>query len=289
MTLIAQRVSASIVSAFVDERGGGNAAGVVLCETEFSEAQMQAIAADIALSETAFVRKREGGFAVDFFTPTTRIPDCGHATIAAFGLLAQRGLLSGNTTKFTINGPRAIHFEGDTVFMQQPPPRYSFIADYAAILAAIGADESSLVTLPTIARHDVGFIIVALTNAASLAGLQPNMPGITSVTNAHGVIGIYVTAPGAGEFDKTTRMFAPAYGIPEEAATGMAGGLLAAYLHDCAAIVRDRYAFEQGACMSPPSPSRIVAYLVTERDRIREVWVGGRAEVLEQRELRVLL
>ena len=281
-------VSAHIVSAFIDERGGGNLAGVVLDEPELTEAQMQRVASDLALSETAFVRAVEDGFQADFFTPNKRVADCGHATVAAFGLLAQRGIVSGETTKFTVNDPRAIRIEDGDVFMQQPAPRYEVIADYESILASLGIDESPLVTLPTLARHDVGFIIVALSSATALSAIAPDMAKIKAISEAHDVIGFYVTAPGSGEFDKTIRMFAPSYGIPEESATGMAAGLLAGYLYDCAGIVRDMYVFEQGAFMTPPSPSKINARLVTAKDKILEIWVGGHAKVLEQRELSVL-
>ena len=286
---MSRSVRVEIVSAFVDERGGGNLAGVVLDGADLSPDQMQRIAAELALSETAFVRAAGDGFHVDFFTPEKRVPDCGHATVAAFGVLAERGLVSGETTKFTVNGPREVRIEDGEVFMQQPPPQYTVLQSYDDVLAALGLDESSLVTLPTLARHDVAFIIVALASAGALEAVAPDMRAIAGVCDAYDAVGIYVTAPGSGIFDKTTRMFAPSYGIPEESATGMAAGLLAAYLYDCAAICRDEYRFEQGAFMSPRSPSLIRARLDTTKDKIDAVWVGGRAKRLEERELSVLL
>lgn len=288
MRLLDAAVRAQIVAAFVDERDGGNLAGVVVDEPRLTEDQMQRIAAELALSETAFLRPVDGGFHVDFFTPSKRVPDCGHATVAAFGLLAQRGAIGASTTKFTVAGPREIRIEDGSVFMQQLPPRYDVIRDYGEILASLGIAESDLVTLPTLARHDVAFVILALASAQALAALAPDMARIAALTQRLDAVGIYATAPGDGEFDKTVRMFAPAYGIPEESATGMAAGLLAAYLYDCASICRDEYRFEQGAYMAPPSPSRILARLVTSKEKIEQVWVGGRAKVLEQRELSVL-
>jgi PhzF family phenazine biosynthesis protein len=85
-----------VVNAFVDNGRGGNPAGVVLNAERFSQAQKQAIAAKVGLSETAFVSpSRTADFKLEFFTPTRQIPHCGHATIATFSSLVQLGLLDG--------------------------------------------------------------------------------------------------------------------------------------------------------------------------------------------------
>lgn len=105
-------VQAQVVAAFVDERDGGNLAAVVLDRPDLSEAQMQSIAAQLGFPESAFVTDVPDGFRFDVFTPNRRVPDCGHATIAAFGLLA-------TTIKQTTVGPRTIRVAADgSVVMQ---------------------------------------------------------------------------------------------------------------------------------------------------------------------------
>ncbi|HCL76672.1 MAG TPA: phenazine biosynthesis protein PhzF, partial [Pseudomonas sp.] len=82
----------SQVDAFTNERFKGNPAAVVPLEQWLSDAQMQAIAAENNLSETAFfVREPDGAFHIRWFSPLTEIDFCGHATLAsAFVILEQR-------------------------------------------------------------------------------------------------------------------------------------------------------------------------------------------------------
>jgi PhzF family phenazine biosynthesis protein len=70
-------VTAEVVAAFVDERDGGNLAGIVFDRADLSEDQMQSIAAQLGYSETAFLSEVIGGFRFDVFTPKIRVPDCG--------------------------------------------------------------------------------------------------------------------------------------------------------------------------------------------------------------------
>lgn len=281
-------VEAHIVSAFVDERKGGNLAGVVLDRTDLSEAQMQDVARQLALSETVFVRAAPDGFRLDFFTPNKRVPDCGHATVAAFGLLSERRRIAGTqTVKHTVNGPRDMRVDSAGIFMQQPAATYATAADEDGIVASLGLTGGDLAAAPAAARHDVGFLIVPVLDAAILSRLAPDMSKISAISDLLDVIGYYVYAPGKNGLDATVRMFAPSFGIPEESATGMAAGLLSAYLYDRGGSKRETYTIEQGAYMSPPSPSVIQTRPVLRDGVITEVWVGGRASVIEQREVRV--
>jgi PhzF family phenazine biosynthesis protein len=74
-------------------------------------------------------------------------------------------------------------------------------------------------------------------------------------------------------------MFAPLYGIEEEAATGMAAGPLAAYLHDKLGIKADQFLIEQGTYMPVPSPSLIRVELIKTGDRITKLFVGGKGRI----------
>jgi PhzF family phenazine biosynthesis protein len=80
------------LSAFPDGDAGGNPAGVVLDAAGLDDASMQAIAADIGYSETAFVfdRRPDGAVPVRYFSPISEVPFCGHATIATAVALAER-------------------------------------------------------------------------------------------------------------------------------------------------------------------------------------------------------
>ena len=79
-------------SAFSDQPGGGNPAGVVLDATGLDADAMQAIATEVGYSETAFLVRRDGpaAFAVRYFSPLAEVPFCGHATVATGVALARR-------------------------------------------------------------------------------------------------------------------------------------------------------------------------------------------------------
>ena len=89
-----KKIEVQILNAFVDNNTGGNPGGVVLNADNLTNDQKLKIAANIGLSETAFVSKSDiAGFKLDFFTPTRQIAHCGHATIATFSYLSQSGLI----------------------------------------------------------------------------------------------------------------------------------------------------------------------------------------------------
>src|ERR1700681_4336612 len=113
-----------LIAAFTMDSAGGNPAGVVIDAEPLSHDDRQHVAAVVGAAETAFVRcAGDSVFEVAFYTPTKQVPDCGHATVATFWVLARRGLLRGaNATKRTIIGDRAISIEGERVFMEQPLP-----------------------------------------------------------------------------------------------------------------------------------------------------------------------
>jgi PhzF family phenazine biosynthesis protein len=282
-------VSVEVIAAFVDERDGGNLAGVVIDRSDLTDAQMQALAAAAGYSETAFLAEVTDGFRFDVFTPRQRVPDCGHATVAAFSYLALHERFADTTIKHTVNGPRAIRLAaGGAVFMQQPAPLYLDGPDPRTIAASLGLSEATAFAAPPIvARHDVGFLLVPLPHSGMLAAIVPNMRAIEAICETAEVLGFYVFATSAGAFDATARMFAPRAGIPEESATGMAAGMLAAFLHDRADRTTKRFAFEQGVFMKPPLPSRLEAELVVRDDRIAEVWVGGHARTRAARLIEV--
>ena len=270
----AHTVDVEIVAAFTKDGAGGNLAGVVLDAAVLAHDERQRIAAVVALSETAFVRDAgDGVFDVAFYTPNKQVPDCGHATVATFALLARRGALhGGRATKRTIIGDRAITVEDATVFMEQPRPKIAPFAHAAELAAALGVAADTIVREPVLADHGVRFVLVETTHDA-LASAVPDQRAIESLTEPPDAIGIYAFARADRGYDATVRMFAPRYGIPEEPATGMAAGLLGGYLaHDQESA---DYRFLQGALSPQPAPSELIV-----RVRPQATYVGGTATVL---------
>ncbi|MBI3543945.1 MAG: PhzF family phenazine biosynthesis protein [Deltaproteobacteria bacterium] len=263
------------VFAFSSPEGGGNPAGVALDADGLSQEEMQKIAADVGLSETAFVsRSRAAGFRLDFFTPTRKIPDCGHATVAAFAVLKQRDPGLTNTSKEIDGGVRKILLEGSNVFMEQPVPTIGPLDDDASLYERLFRSPTGFKG-GWIVRHDVGFAVFELDSVSTLAAIEPDFEAIRHYSEKHDLVGAYLFVRLArGPLAATTRMFAPAYGIPEESATGMAAGLLAALMS--APSQRLELTIEQGRHMNPPSPSLIFCRVRRDEDR---VLVGGAARL----------
>ncbi len=261
-------ITVRIVNGFVKDGEGGNPAGVVLDADALSEDDMQAIAQKVGMSETAFVSSSDvAGFRLDFFTPNRRIAHCGHATIAAFSYLAQLGRVEeGETSKMTVDGPRKIVIQGTESFMEQLAPSYSGPSEWetsdvalADVLTSVGLSEADLIdgVLPQLVNTGNSFIVLPLRDAETLANVVPDQDQIGVISEKLDLIGYYLFALGGEGTDATTRMFAPRYAIPEEAATGMAAGPLACFLHDTLGMQKTHFDIAQGDFMSPPSPSRI--------------------------------
>jgi PhzF family phenazine biosynthesis protein len=286
-------VSVEIVNAFVDGSEGGNPAGVVLDAEGLDSSQKLATAARLGLSETAFVSPSPiAAFKLEFFTPTRQIAHCGHATIATFCCLRQRGRVGdGESSKETIDGTRRIHLDGDMAFMEQTGPRYTQVEGRHAALAALHLTADDLLPGfdPVVVNTGNSFLLVPLRDAAAVRKVEPALAAITAVSEELDLIGYYVFSPETvvpGR-DAGARMFAPRYGITEESATGMAAGPLACFLHDRMGVRKDRVQIEQGRLMSPPSPSVIQVRLFLSGGGIRSVMAGGRGKVLRSLVVRV--
>lgn len=276
-----------IVNAFIDGAAGGNPAGVVLNADSLSADQKLQIAAQVGLSETAFISKSEiADFKLDFFTPNRQIAHCGHATIATFSYLQQLGKIPNpNTSKETIDGPRKIRMDGESAFMEQTPPRYIDVSKHLdEILHSLQVNKSDLLHgfQPMVVNTGNSFMIIPLKDKARVKRIQPDLDLIHRLSEMYDLIGFYLFTP-ATEIpgrDAGARMFGPRYGISEEAATGMAAGPLACYLYDIMNIKKETFLIEQGHWMPQPSPSIITVRLEPDKSgKIGRLFAGGKASV----------
>ncbi|ADV48066.1 phenazine biosynthesis protein PhzF family [Cellulophaga algicola DSM 14237] len=282
-------IKVQIINAFVANNKGGNPAGVVLNAGELSIRNKLEIAQKVGLSETAFVSSsKTDAFKLDFYTPTKQIAHCGHATVATFSYLKQQGLLKGNTSsKETIDGSRGIRIIGENAFMEQRAPKYASLENYkAAILKSVGLDTADLLPNTSIQLVNTGnsFVLIPVKTTKALKNLKPNLALIKKISIELEAVGYYAFTPTSSnvESDATTRMFAPSYGISEEAATGMAAGPLASYLYDVMSIDKRRFMIQQGNFMDSPSPSLIIVDLNIEKGKITQLMAGGKGVVKEE-------
>ena len=192
-----------IVNGFVLDGAGGNPAGVVLDADSLSEQDMQRIARDVGLSETAFVSGSDvAGFKFDFFTPNRRIAHCGHATIAAFSYMASQGIVAdGKTSKETVDGVREIVIRDGAAYMEQLAPVYTDAYGWsdagvteADVLASLrlapeGLDRQGA---PVVVNTGNGFMLVGVRDRDVLAGIEPDFGRVHEISEQLDLVGYYV-------------------------------------------------------------------------------------------------
>lgn len=273
-------IQVHIINAFIDGETGGNPAGVVLNADSLSAQQKLQVAQQVGLSETAFVSRSDSAdFKLDFFTPNRQIAHCGHATIATFSYLAQCGLIpASHTSKETIDGNRDIEIRQHKAFMEQVAPQYRSVQQSeGAILQALGLNQQGLAYPPTLVNTGNSFVLVGVKSLDDLTAIEPNLEAVEALSEQYDAIGFYVFCETThyNDRDASARMFAPRFGIAEEAATGMAAGPLACWLHTLHKSSKTHYTIEQGYAMPSPSPSVIEVELQLDGNDITRLLAGG--------------
>ncbi|MDF4203390.1 PhzF family phenazine biosynthesis isomerase [Maribacter sp. SA7] len=286
-----KQVTVQILNAFTENDKGGNPAGVVLNADALSHENKLTIAQKVGLSETAFIsQSKTADYKLDFYTPTKQIAHCGHATVAAFSYLKQLGLLKSNSSsKETIDGNRKIEIQDDLAFMEQTAPSYIDVSEKKnAILNSLGLSKKDLLPNAPMQVVNTGnsFLLIPVKDAKTLEDISPDFDDIESISEAYDLIGYYIfTTDTTAEIDATARMFAPRYGILEEAGTGMAAGPLASYLFHVLQLKKTTFKIQQGKYMSPPSSSVIEVQLQVKNEHITGLMAGGKGVVAAQVEI----
>lgn len=198
------------IDAFTNQLFRGNPAAVVLVDGELTDFQMQAIAAENNLSETAFVMPGEGAFGLRWFTPTLEVDLCGHATLASAHVLFETGLAESGSVVFeTLSGALRVQKEGDWLSMDFPSRRAKPVASPKRLGEILGASPSEVF-------HARDLLVVFETEEL-VTGLRPDFVGLAALE----AFAVVVTAPG-NKVDFVSRFFAPKAGIPEDPVTGSA-------------------------------------------------------------------
>lgn len=209
------------IDAFTDRPFAGNPAAVCFVNEEHDAGWMQSLAAEMNLSETAFVRPLADGYSLRWFTPTIEVPLCGHATLAsAHYLYAAEIVPPTDTIRFhTKSGVLTARRNRERIELNFPATPPTEVAPPGGLLAALGLESSSYVGKTSL---DTYFIF---TQSDRLRALAPDFAALAPL--AHGVI---VTAASDDErYDFLSRFFAPAAGINEDPVTGSAHCALAPF------------------------------------------------------------
>lgn len=298
------RIRGLLVDAFTDAPYAGNPAGVVPNADGLTDDQMQRIAAELGASETAFVKSSpDADRQLRYFTPTTEVDLCGHATIATLVHLADDGVFPpGEYEVETKVGVLDVSIEADgTAWMTQSSPsveRVSLDADRVATTLGLstGAIDAVVDDLPmTVASTGLPFLVVPVGFLEDLGQASPDDAAVDELATDVGAEGVYAFTFDTLDAEATVhgRAFVPGAGISEDPVTGTASGAAGAYLRHVGAFdgggsapggsdvsvadgMPEEMVFEQGDFVDRPGRVRV---------RVGEtVTVGGMATtVLEGR------
>jgi PhzF family phenazine biosynthesis protein len=273
-----------LLTAFPKEKHGGNKAGVVINANVLSEEEMQKIAKEINYSETAFVLNSENAdFRVRFYTPTSEVNLCGHATVATFNLLRDLEMLQeGFYTQETKAGILKLDIRKDLIYMEQVPPIYGEYIDPDEIEDCFVEKEFVDRKLPIrILSTGMKEIFIPVKGIKTLNSLSPMFDKIVDLSRKYKVIGVHCfSLTNDKNADAYGRNFAPIVGIDEESATGTSNGALGCYLNNYVDKEKTKWILRQGYSMG--LPSEIITKLTIRNEKVQTVFVGGTAKILEE-------
>ncbi len=214
------------VDAFTSSPFKGNPAGVCLLDSLRSDLWMQSVAAEMRMSETAFLLPEADGYRLRWFTPSTEVRLCGHATLASAYILYETHCLpsseivhfhtrSGLLTAWRENGGISLDFPAGIVEPAEAP---------AGLLDALGVQNPIFVGR----KINSESYLIEIAGADTITGLAPDFARLMTT----GVRAVTVTARGDGRpYDFVSRYFAPKVGVNEDPVTGSAHCNLATYWH----------------------------------------------------------
>jgi PhzF family phenazine biosynthesis protein len=202
------------VDAFTSQPFAGNPAGVCLLPEARDDGWMLAVAREMNLSETAFLRPEGDGFRLRWFTPAVEVDLCGHATLASAHVLWQEGIIAATATaRFeTRSGQLFAGRRGELIELDFPAQPEQPAKPPAHLLEALGVEALYV-------GRNRSDILVLVESEAVVRAMRPDIARLRS----EDVRGVIVTARAATPgYDFVSRFFAPAVGVDEDPVTGSA-------------------------------------------------------------------
>lgn len=209
------------IDAFTDRPFAGNPAAVCLLAEERDAQWMQAVAAEMNLSETAYVRVLDDGFELRWFTPTIEVDLCGHATLASAHALWTEGVVDQLTPiRFhTKSGVLTCTRAGDFIEMDFPGTPAQEAKPPAGLLDALGVQ-------PTFVGRSKFDKLLVVESEEAVRSLKPDFAALRQIS----MRGVMVTSKSDDpRYDFVSRYFAPGAGIDEDPVTGSAHCCLGPY------------------------------------------------------------
>jgi PhzF family phenazine biosynthesis protein len=214
------------VDAFTDRPFGGNPAAVCILDRARDEAWMRQVAAEMNLSETAFLAPRaDGDLDLRWFTPEVEVDLCGHATLASAHVLWETGRLDrAKSARFhTKSGVLGASREGDRIALDFPSRHVAEAPVPEGLLAALG-----LARVAWSGREKRNALLL-LDDEREVRALKPDFAALRRVDVRAALVTAPASTSAADGVDFVSRFFGPSVGIDEDPVTGAAHGLLATF------------------------------------------------------------
>ena len=270
------------IDAFTDSPFKGNPAGVCFADG-LSTSEKQLIAREINLSETAFISKSKiADYKLQWFTPTSEVKLCGHATIATLHFLKEKKLLSeGQQIRFeTLSGVLKCYSNRNRYFMEIPIPKISTYKNSTKeLFNVLGLQEKKVVSSSPIMIVNREFCYIHVKTLNDLKNLQPNYNELRELGKQKREFRIIVVFTLETFYKKNhahSRCFVPYYGINEDPVTGSANGPLLCVLSNLGLLKEHKdkihVKFEQGDIIG-----RNGRVAVTFNSAVNELYISGNA------------
>jgi len=283
------------VDAFTRTPFSGNPAGVVLDADFLDSKTMQKIAMEMNLSETAFVldpTHADADIRIRWFTPSQEVNLCGHATIAAFHVLAEEGrfdLVVGEPQSFVVETKSGnlivdvewLNHHPYIKFTLPVPTFYPYPGDISQLCGSLGLAEVELSRKVKPMITDNGYCFVPITHFDSLKTIEPNRALLAGLDELYDLKGFAAVTMDTGDkdIDWHMRFFAPGLGVFEDSVTGSANGPMAAYLYLNGLVDTTKQFFEfkasQGRFVN--RTGYVDVLLQTDENGIKEIQICGEA------------
>ncbi|GHV08059.1 phenazine biosynthesis protein [Clostridia bacterium] len=209
------------IDAFTDKLFAGNPAAVFILndDEKLSDNDMQNLALEMNLSESAFLKRENGQLNLRWFTPQAEVDLCGHATLATAHALWELGAAEDTIVFQTRSGSLSAYRSGGRIVIDLPAKSVQAVEPPGELMDALGVQPVY------VGRSQFDFL-VELDSVKTLKSMWPNMSKLERIPGR----GIIVTARGETQgYDFVSRFFAPQVGVDEDPVTGSAHCVLAPY------------------------------------------------------------
>jgi len=249
-------IDACQIDAFTEFPFQGNSAGVVFSD-DLNEKEMQLIAREFNVSETAFISKsNEADFNLRWFTPIVEDKLCGHATIAAIHFLLQKGIVQNNSTFTfkTFSGILKAGTDNGLHSLSLPIPKLeTFDGNKTEIIKALKISNMINPEKFPFILDNGGYLYIYISSLNDLMNIKPDFKQLLELSaarNGYDGFTLFTTETIEKENEAHLRFFTPYYGIDEDPVTGSANGPLLLVLRRLGLIKENTenkiYTFEQG-------------------------------------------